>query len=74
LNVRRGRLGSRRRRGYWKWWDHGINEPLCYGNGQENAERDWGVLLICVCATEKTKGELAVTINASFAGITEIRG
>ena len=26
------------------------NEPLCYGNGQENAERDLGVLCVCVCA------------------------
>jgi len=33
----------------------GTNELLCYGNGQENAEKDLGVLWVCVCAEEKAK-------------------
>lgn len=33
--------------------NHGTNEPLCYRNGQENAERDLGVLCVCVCAEKE---------------------
>ncbi len=36
----------------------GSTEPKSYGNGQDNAERDLGVLLVCVCAAEKGKGLL----------------
>lgn len=34
--------------------NHGTNKPRSYGNGQENAERDLGVLFFFVCAAEKT--------------------
>ena len=43
-----------RRMAYLNCRNHGTNEPLCYGNGQENAERDLGVLWVCVCAAEET--------------------
>ena len=63
-----------RRKGYLNCRNHGSTELRSYGNGQEYTEGDLGVLLIRVCAANKTKGELTVTVNASFAGITEIRG
>lgn len=53
LNARRGRLCHTRRMAYLNCRNHGTNEPLCYRNGQENAERDLGVLCVCVCAEKE---------------------
>ena len=58
LSVKRGRLCHTRRMAYLNCRNHGTNEPLCYGNGQENAERDLGVLCVCVHSSEEAKGLL----------------
>ena len=48
-------MWSMKKMAYLKSLNHGNRELRRYGNGQENAERDLGVLWVCVCAAEKTE-------------------